>query len=209
MELCRFKMDLFLSRSTRVVSIIALLSFVILPAQSQQPLTPNKDALGQGIRLYESGNLDGAIKALRQLVKLDKADGKAWYHLGVALYRANKNKDARKALETAAQLMPNDEAVHTLLAFTYTRINKNSEAHREANRALALNERNAGAHYVLGVVSMRIGEFDQAKISADKALRIEPNFSLAMILKSQALVGHAFVRFDGSCRETDQCHRTG
>jgi TonB family protein len=179
---------MFLTHSSRIATLSILLVLVAFPLSAQQVSSPDTGSREQGIKLYKSGDLKGAIKALRQAVKQDENDGISWYHLGLAYYQSDKNKDARKAFETAAMLRPDDPAIHTALSYSLLLANKLGEARREANRAITLNERNAGAYYVRGVVNMRTGEFAEAKKAAERALQIEPNMPHALLLKSQTLV---------------------
>jgi tetratricopeptide (TPR) repeat protein len=58
----------------------------------------------QGIALYESGDMVGAIKTLKLATKRDKNDVVAWHYLGLAFERQNKTGDGRKAHEKAARL---------------------------------------------------------------------------------------------------------
>jgi TonB family protein len=58
----------------------------------------------RGIDLYQQGNNQGAIEALRRVVKKEKDDLSAWHYLGLALNRQGKKDDARKAHEKAAKI---------------------------------------------------------------------------------------------------------
>ena len=68
--------------------------------QNQTSLTPDR----AGIELYEKGDDLAAIKALKVVVKQNKADLRAWHYLGLAFERQRKTGDARKAYEKAAKL---------------------------------------------------------------------------------------------------------
>lgn len=57
-----------------------------------------------GIDLFQQGDDKSAIKALREVVKKDQANVRAWHYLGLALEHQGKTSDARKAHERAAKL---------------------------------------------------------------------------------------------------------
>jgi tetratricopeptide (TPR) repeat protein len=86
------------SMKTSLVVLVCLL-FCFLASAYQQP-----DSTSQGIALYEQGDLEGAIKVLREAAKKSKKDPKAWHYLGLAFFRQGKLKEAREALEKAIGL---------------------------------------------------------------------------------------------------------
>lgn len=57
-----------------------------------------------GVALYEKGDLEGAINALRQSVKKSKSDSTAWHYLGLANLRLGNLNEAREALGKATEL---------------------------------------------------------------------------------------------------------
>lgn len=173
---------------------IALLTFTFLlipgasiHAWAQQPSAPIPDDTAQGIKLYDQGNTEEAIKVLKKIVKDRQDDVDAWYHLGLAYFHHDKLKDARKAFEMAVRLRPNFALARSNLAYTLLDLNKFSDASGEAQNALALDPANATAHYVMGVVYMKEGMPAKAVIEAEAALKARNNFLAALLLKSQAL----------------------
>jgi tetratricopeptide (TPR) repeat protein len=68
----------------------------------QTQRVPPNDSVG--IDLFERGDDQGAIKALREVVKKEQANVRAQHYLGLALERQGKTGDARKAFEKAAKL---------------------------------------------------------------------------------------------------------
>lgn len=161
----------------------------VAEAQAQTSSAATDDESVRGIKFLERGDLEGAIKALRAAVRRNKKDATAWRYLGVALTRKDDNEGARKALETAINLNPDDAVSHSDLAYVFLLIDKTTDAAFEANRALALDTRSADAHYVLGVVHARRNNPAGALAKANIALQLRPNFALAWLLKSQAIIG--------------------
>lgn len=142
-----------------------------------------------GIRLYQQGDIKGAIDALRAAVRQRKDNPDAWHYLGLALNRNGEPKEARKAFETAVKLRPDFAQSHTGLAYTLFLLDKPSEAARAAEQALALDPKIAEAHYVLGAVRLKENLHAKALEEAEAALRIKPDLSPALLLRTQALVG--------------------
>ena len=67
----------------------------------QQQAQITSDQTSEGVRLYEQGDTDGAIKALREAVLYHRDDARAWHYLGLALIRKGDLNEAREALSEA------------------------------------------------------------------------------------------------------------
>jgi len=90
-------------------------------------------------------------------------------------------------LEKAAALKRDDPAIRTSLAYAYLLRNDN-KAWDEATAALKLDPNIAEAHYILGVSSLRSASYNVAYERAKKAIALNPKFTNAYLLKSQALI---------------------
>jgi TonB family protein len=75
------------------------------PAQinPQQQVQVASDKTSEGVRLYEQGETDRAIKKLREAVMIHGNDDRAWHYLGLALIRKGDLKEAREALSKAIE----------------------------------------------------------------------------------------------------------
>ena len=173
---------------------IVLLTFasLLIPGASihvwaQQPSAAIPDDTMQGVKLYQQGNTEEAIKVLKKIVKTRQDDADAWYYLGLACFRNDRLKDSRKAFEMAVRLRPDFAPARSNLAYTLIDLNKFSEASGEAQNALTLDPANATAHYVMGAVYMKEGMYAKALKEAEAALKVRDNFRAALLLKSQAL----------------------
>nr|MBA3806342.1 TonB family protein [Acidobacteriota bacterium] len=147
-----------------------------------------EDSGRRGVKLYQQGDIKGAIEVLRSAVKERKDNSEAWHYLGLALNRNGDVKGARKAFETAVKLRPDFSPSHTGLAYALLLTNKLSEAGREAERALALDPKIAEAHYIVGAVRLRGKLYAKALEASEAALRIKPELSPALLVKTQAQV---------------------
>ncbi|HEY0385732.1 MAG TPA: TonB family protein [Pyrinomonadaceae bacterium] len=143
----------------------------------------------RAFKLYEQGDIKGALSLLRAAVKEHKEDANAWYFLGLALNRDGDAKGARKAFETAVKLRPDFVEARTAWAYMLLLANKNQDAEREAETALnSGGAQNAEAQYVLAVVSSRAGELKKSLEKAEAALAVKPDFSPALLLRSEVLI---------------------
>ncbi|MGH9871162.1 MAG: TonB family protein [Pyrinomonadaceae bacterium] len=142
----------------------------------------------QGLKLYQAGDVEGAIKTLRIATRKFKEDGMAWHYLGLSLNRRGNIKDARKAFEKAVKLLPNFPPAHNALAYALLSSNKADLAENEAQKTLTLDAANPHGHYILGAVQLRKGHCAEAKTHAEAARVSTPEFALAYLLKSQATI---------------------
>lgn len=78
-------------------SVVPAADFLI----QAQRVPPNDSA---GIDSFQRGDDESAIKSLREVVRKDKSNVRAWHYLGLALEHQGKTNDARKAYERAARL---------------------------------------------------------------------------------------------------------
>jgi tetratricopeptide (TPR) repeat protein len=78
--------------------------------------------------------------------------------------------------------------VHVGLGYACLLQNKLSAAQAAAGRALKLEPKTAEAHYINGVLNYRNASYTEAYEKANQATALEPNFSMAYLLKAQAVV---------------------
>ena len=149
----------------------------------------DSEELKRGIELYRRGDAKAALTVLRQVVKQQKDEARAWHYLGLALSRTRDFKEAGEAFAHAVGLDPAYAQAHAGLAYSQLSLNKYDEAESAASRALALDPRNVEAHYVYGTVRLRKLDAAQALQSAEAAIKLNPNFAPAWLLKTQSLVG--------------------
>ncbi|HSS19800.1 MAG TPA: energy transducer TonB [Pyrinomonadaceae bacterium] len=80
--------------------IVLLLTTTLFGNQSQQDST----LTDTGVALYLQGDLAGALKALRDAVKKDKSDAKAWHYLGLTLMTQGERNKAVEPFKKAEDL---------------------------------------------------------------------------------------------------------
>jgi tetratricopeptide (TPR) repeat protein len=83
-------------------AVVLLLAASLVGYQSKQEPATGPTAVG--IALYLKGDLDGAVKALRDAVKKDKSDARAWHYLGLSFMAQGDQKKAAEAFDKAEEL---------------------------------------------------------------------------------------------------------
>jgi len=162
----------------------------------------------RGIQLYHQEDFQRAVEALEKAVKTNKQDYDSWYFLGLAQLRTKNLKDSTRSFETALKLKPNSAGAEVGLAYSLLLRNKLSDALREANVTLTLDSANAEAHYIVGVVQLRIGHESEALAQAETATKINPEYAVAYLLKSEALAKLASSTLIDDDREETKDQRT-
>jgi tetratricopeptide (TPR) repeat protein len=79
---------------------LALLSVLVSPGigQVSSSGSPDRD---RGIELYQQGDANGAVEALRHAVQNNEKDGTAWHYLGLAYLLKGSKDEARKSFARA------------------------------------------------------------------------------------------------------------
>ena len=84
-----------------IKTLLIILVLLAHPARPQQQGPVASNQTSEGVRLYEQGDTDGAIKALREAVRNHRDDARAWHYLGLAFIRKGEFREAREALSKA------------------------------------------------------------------------------------------------------------
>lgn len=145
----------------------------------------------RGVELYKQGKNKEALAVLERVSKQKEsgADAAVWNYLGLAYLDDGEVKKGRKALQRAAKISPQDSNVRTNLAYAHLLGGKLNNAHEEVNKAISLDSQNFAAYYIRGSTFLQQRKFQDALADTDKVIKINPNYSLAYILKSDALIG--------------------
>lgn len=171
-------------------SLIPALSLTPLfarPAHAQESQPKISEEAARGLGLYRSGDVRGAVNALRERVKVRADDADAWHYLGMILMKGGDLKAAAQSFQTAVRLRPDFVAARTGLAYSLLLGNKPEGAEREAAQVLKQNSRSDEAHYVISDAALKRGDYLKALEAADAALEIQPQFRAAQEVKAKAL----------------------
>src|SRR5262245_18232723 len=142
----------------------------------------------RGIELYRKGNFSEAVEALKEAVKKQQKDSDAWYYLGLSLHRVGEIKDASKAFEKTISLKPDFAPGYTAMAYMQLFSNDYKGAVKNAEKAVALDPKNFESFYIAGTARLRQKQTAEALAKAEEALKIKPDYSQALILKTETLI---------------------
>lgn len=157
-------------------------------AQSQQTPPTTSPETARGIELYRQENNRAAVEALRAATRSNRNDADAWHYLGLALNREGETREAQQAFEQAVRARPDFAAARTGLAYTLLQSNRLDDAAREIALAITSNAQSVEGHYIAGLIHFRRGNHTDALREAQATLNINNDFTLALLLKSQALI---------------------
>ncbi|HMB28714.1 MAG TPA: tetratricopeptide repeat protein [Blastocatellia bacterium] len=174
---------------TATILLYCFFSLFVLSRHSafaQQP--PQANEKERGIELYSKGNFSEAVGALKEAVKKQRKDSEAWYYLGLSLHRVGEIKDARNAFEKAISLKPDFAPGYTAMAYMQLFSDDYKGAVKNAEKAVALDPKNFESFYIAGAARLRQKQTADALAKAEEALKIKPDYSQALILKTETLI---------------------
>lgn len=188
-------------------------------------------ALADGTRFLDEDEVEKAIAALLQAVKLDPDLAEAYFNLGVAYALielrdsldpessvpigsntddANKKPNSAVAFEKAAEAYekiitrePENYQAHFSLGLSYNKLNKDREAARAFRQAVRLNPEDAQYQTELGKILIKLAEYREAIAPLKKALELDPESVEAEELLSDAEAGRSRVDYVSPKRDTN------
>lgn len=167
---------------------IALILFGAATARAQQTPSAQSEETANAISLYRKGDIEAAVKILRNRTRKFKEDALAWHYLGLSLNSQEDFKAARTAFEKAITLQPYFAPSHSSLAYSLVYTKGIKDAQRQADIAFSLDPQDAGAHYVAGVISVHERNCSDALRHADALIGNSPEYPQGYLLKSQSLI---------------------
>ena len=168
-------------------SIFFVFNLTALGASPQAASSTNK--LDVAAELIKQQHFEQAIKLLKEVIKDNGTDAKAWFYLGFAYAQSNEIKKAISALETSINLDPDWSSPHVTLSDMLLQQGKREIALAEIEKALSLQPQDPYAHYLHSLISLLMSSRDDAVRHADLAVQLRPEFAQAHLLKAQALLG--------------------
>jgi tetratricopeptide (TPR) repeat protein len=141
-------------------------------AVALRPLSPGAHYnLGNALR--DKGQLDEAIAAWRQALRIKKDYAEAHDSLGLALQKKGQLDQAIAAHREALRINKDYAVAHSNLGIALADKGQLDEAIAECREALRINKDYAGAHNNLGYVLLARGQLDGAIAAYREALRIQ------------------------------------
>lgn len=130
----------------------------------------------KGIKYYEKGNYDNALKDFKYAVWLDNYNGRILHALGSTYYHLDIQDEAQKILQRTKYCF-NDRNIFRNLGLSYTQSGNYQEAEKEFRHAIYLDPNFTKAYIDLAYLYAIQKDYDKAIIEWTKILEIEPNFS--------------------------------
>lgn len=133
-----------------------------------------------GQTLLESGDLEGAQKALKQTMRLSKHGGNELAReLGEAMLKAGMGSEAEDCFQTALKDNPDDIYTYNQLGIAFRKQGKFDEAVDNYQRALMVAPDNEVLHFNLSRAYLEAGDRDSSEKAMRRALEINPGFNEA------------------------------
>jgi tetratricopeptide (TPR) repeat protein len=123
---------------------------------------------------FGQGDLEGAIAAYAQCLRLDPRNAAACNNLGAALIKAGRYAEAIEALEGALALYPAYPRALTNLGKALREAGRPTEAIDRLNKALAIEPNHIPALVNLGDALAATGKLDAAEHALERAISLAP-----------------------------------
>jgi Flp pilus assembly protein TadD len=140
---------------------------------TQVGVTPDV-AFKRAVALQQRGDLPGAEKIYRALLKQFPKHFQTLLNLGTVLLLAERMEESVQFLRKALNQDPNSALVHTLLSRALALLDRHEEALERARRAVALNPELPEAHATLAQGLADLGRYDEAVRAVGRAIELAP-----------------------------------
>ena len=146
-----------------------------LPFDPAPPGRPSPlDGFMQAAGLYQQGDLPGARRVLRQILKKAPQHFDSLHLLGVVESRLGHHKDGEKYVRQAARINPQSADAQSNRGNILRELGEFEEALACYDRAIALKPDYANALNGRAIALMELGRQDEAIASYDRALQLGP-----------------------------------
>ena len=155
--------------------LLFLVSLSGTGARAQQPAAAEAEALvKQGVASGTKGDIDAAIAAFDQAIKIDPQYVPAYQDRGYAFTLQNKLEEAISDYDKAIQLDPNYAPAYLNRGRAFSRQNKLEAAITDYDKAIELDPKNADAYYYRVEAKGRLGDYDAAIADSSRLLELQP-----------------------------------
>jgi serine/threonine protein kinase/tetratricopeptide (TPR) repeat protein len=166
----------------------------------------------RGLQLFNRGQLNEAVAALRRALELEERHGWTHYMVGAILVRQGKTDESipefRRAIEVAPDYSPPYLGLGTLFALQ----GGADEAVPLLKKASELEPKSPAAHRLLGQLLFRQGQLDEAAASLGRAIALNAQDGVSIQLRAevtrlQALLPKLEQFVDGREKPADNAQR--
>jgi Tfp pilus assembly protein PilF len=133
-------------------------------------------AFNTGLEAHQAGDLDKAVVAYRQAMRLNPNVALLQNNFGVALYDQGKKDEALKHQRKAVELDPNLGIAHNNLGVTLNAMELHEQAIESFAQAIKIEPNNAKATNNLGDSLVKLSRFDEGMVYLRKAIAMDPNY---------------------------------
>jgi len=185
-------------------------------------------ALADGTTFLDTGEIDKAIDALNQAVKLNPDLAEAWFKLGIAYALSEKRDDMRekanveepvaekprtrtnseKAFQKAVvaykkiiEANAADDAAYFNLGRAYNKLNEDQDAAKALKQAVKLKPDDTEYQTELGAILIKLAQYHEAIPPLKKALELDPENIRAQELLEDAEAGRQRVNYSATPKD--------
>lgn len=145
------------------------------------------DKLHNGIELYLSGDLYGAIRELKEYIDGGGVSkGTAYFHLGMIYSDRQLLTDACDYFKKAVELEPGKSMYHYRLGVVYSRLMILDSAIIELQKSIDLNPEHQRSRYILGTIYFQKGDMDMTHKVFSGLIKVSPDFADAYYYRGLA-----------------------
>jgi len=126
------------------------------------------------------GEVDGALAANKNSVRLDPNDAEAQANLGAILIDLEQFEEAEESLRQAIKISPDFAGAHCNLGAAMKELGRLEEAEESLRQAIKISPDFAEAHCNLGNTLTALKQFDSAVVSYNNAISINKDFQQAI-----------------------------
>jgi tetratricopeptide (TPR) repeat protein len=148
----------------------------------------------QGLDYHREGQLDRALAAYEQALRLQPGYFDVLHHIGILAWQAGDHGVAEQFLQAALEVDAQVPAAHSNLGNVFKATGRHEAALASYARALALDDTNVDAHYNCGNTLQALGRFEAALASYDRAIALAPGDAQAW--NNRAAVLQELLRYD-------------
>jgi tetratricopeptide (TPR) repeat protein len=138
----------------------------------------------KGSELLDKNDLDGAIDAFRESLRLFPKDPKVHTYLGLALGEKGDLVGATESFREAVRLNPKDASAHSMLGFVLKKRGDAAGAIAAYRQAVKLAPTVSNNHYELGSLLKSQGDAEGAMTAFKEAFRLNPKDATAALMVS-------------------------
>jgi tetratricopeptide (TPR) repeat protein len=137
-----------------------------------------------GVSLMRSGDIDRAIPALEQALKLKPDMVEAQFAIGECYFNKGDKEKAEEAFARSTELQPSNGRAFYNLGIIYYRMDSLDEALESFKKSTELEPGFSSAFYQAGLVSIKKGDLKGALQYFETFLKMEPNAAEAAQVKA-------------------------